>query len=270
MADMNDDSEFQTALEQVLRPLARAMVNQSVTIAQATELLKKAYVSAVLEVEPDGPTDSRISVLTGLHRKDVKRLRSSDPRPPRRPMLNASALVIAVWSTASEFTDEDGTPLPLERAGEPGFDDLVKKARIDVPASTLLKALLEQDLVSQPQEKSPYVLNRRDLAGSDDLSIKLMAFEKNLSAHLEVVADNLASHPAPHFERGAHFNQLSQSSIDKLEQEARLRLQQVMIDLNNMALQLQDEDGDPDAEGRFSIGAFIRGYSDKKRSPDDA
>ncbi len=266
---MNDDSDFQTALEQVLQPLARAMVNQSTTIAQATELLKKAYVSAVLEVEPEDPTDSRISVLTGLHRKDVKRLRASDPRPPRRPMLNASALVIAVWSTAPEFTDDAGAPLALDRKEKPSFDDLVKKARIDVPSTTLLTALLEQNLITQEEPDGPYALTRGDTTGSEDLSLKIMAFEKNLSAHLEAVADNLASHPSPHFERGAHFNQLSEASVAKLEAEARVQLQKVMSDLNTMALQLQDDDNDPDAKGRFSLGAYIRGHSDKKRDQDD-
>ena len=266
----DDQSNFQTALAQVLRPLARSMVSQSVTIAQATELLKQAYVSAVLETETASPTDSRISVLTGLHRKDVKRLRASDPRPPRRPMLNASALAVAVWTMSPEFTDAKGKPLPLDRTGSPGFDDLVKKARIDLPASTLLAALQEQGMITQPKPDGPYVLARGDMSGSTDLDAKLMAFEKNIAAHLEASADNLGADPAPHFERAAHFNKLSDASVSKLETAARQKLHTVLVELNDMALDLQDEDQGKDAKGRFSVGGYVHGKPSKDEGHNDA
>jgi len=265
------DDRFRAALAQVLRPLARVMIGQSVPIAQATELLKQAYVSAALRIEEGNPTDSRISLLTGIHRKDVKRLRDTDPRPPRRPMLNATALVLAIWTTDPQFSDEDGTPLPLSREGDPSFDDLIKKARIDLPASTLLAALIEHGVVTQPDQDGPYQLVRSHLAGAQDDAAMMMAFEKNVATHLEATADNLSPKDAQHFERGAHFNQLSAASVARLEEEAGARLQEVLVDLNARALRLQEEDikAGAKASGRFSLGAYVYGQAPKDRGTKD-
>ena len=259
------DDRFQAALAQILQPLARAMIGQSIPIAQATEMLKQAYVTAALQAETDAATDSRISLLTGIHRKDVKRLRDSDPRPPRRPMLNAAALAVGVWSSDPKFRDTSGKPLPLPRDGEISIDKLVKTARIDLPVSTVVQALLEQGVVTQTDEQAPFVLAEPHLTGDHSKKAKMMAFEKNLTAHLNAAADNLGAESSPHFERGAHFNQLSDASIAKLEDEAQSRLQELLIELNALALTLQDRDEaeQNEAQGRFSVGAYILGTPPK-------
>ncbi len=254
---MDDDSNFEKALAQVMRPMARAMIAQSVPMAQATEILKQAYVSAAIASEPSAKaTDSRISLLTGIHRKDVKRLRGTDPRPPKRPMLNACVLAVAVWSTDKAFVDADGKPRALLR---PDLDELVKKARIDVPVSTLVTALMERGMTTQSDPDGPLELITGGAVGSRDERTQIISFEKNISAHLEAAVDNLTAKGAPpHFERAAHFNQLSTASLAKLKHEARARLQTVLVELNEMALALQDEDLDKDETGRFTIGGYVQ------------
>ena len=250
------DTSFEQALERVALPLARVMTHHGVTIAQATEILKQAYVSAALGVAGASATDSRISLLTGIHRKDVKRLRESDPRPPRRPMLNAVALGVAIWSTHPEFRTKDGTPTLLSRTGSPSIDDLVKTARIDLPTSTLIEALKEQGLI---EGDDPFALTHGTTSRAEGRDLMIMAFEKNLRAHLSAVADNLTAEPdAKQFERAAHFNQLSAASIEKLEEEAEQKLGEVLLHLNQMALALQDEDASSsEAMGRFSVGGYL-------------
>lgn len=255
---MNDDTTaLEAAFLAALTPLARVLIAQSMPVAQATELLKRAYLSAALEAEGKAPSDSRVSLQTGLHRKDVKRLRSEYPRPPRRPMLNATALVVAVWSTNRIFLDANGAPKPLLRGGEDGFDALVRAARIDLPPSTVLTSLLEQGLAQQADQAAEITLVRSDLSPSEDQLAKLYAFHKNASAHLEAIADNLQVQTAAHYERGAHFNQLSSASVEKLEQEAARRLHKLLVDLNKMALSLQDQDAPKSEDGRFSVGAYV-------------
>lgn len=268
MAD-EDNKNFESALAQVMRPLARSMIGQGVTIAQATEIMKQAYVSAALEVETGTPTDSRISLLTGIHRKDVKRLRESDPRPPRRPMQNAAAVAVSVWRNDPDFLDADGNPLALSRSGEPGFDELIKQARIDLPASVVLDALKEQGLMTEAGGSGLYKLTSNDFTTAKDLAAKVMAFEKNLSSHLEAAADNLVSKEGVHFERAAHFNQLSEASIAKLEREASQKLQSVLVEINTLAMKLQDEDALTDHNGRFSVGGYSRGKANKHGGQSD-
>ena len=68
-----------SALRRVMRPLVRLMLRKGVTYTMFADLLKEVFVDvAHREFRLDGtvPTDSRISLLTGVHRKDVRRLRS--------------------------------------------------------------------------------------------------------------------------------------------------------------------------------------------------
>ena len=251
----------------VFRPLARVLIGRGITIAQITELMKTAYVNAAKDLNSTEKslTDSRISLLTGLHRKDVKRLRAVDPRPPKRPMQNASALLIAVWATDRDFLTENHKPRSLARmgsVGELGFDDLVKRARIDLPAATLVTELLEQSVIEEDSATERLILTATSFVGNVSMDAKVNAFEKNLGAHFDVAADNLLNRQSDgaEFERAAHFNQLSASSVAELEKRAAEMLQEVLEALNAQALDLQDRDaeGDDPANGEFSVGGYVR------------
>src|SRR6478609_12063294 len=68
-----------SALRRLLRPIIRLAIHYGLTFPSLAELLKSVYVEvADEEFQIDGKvqTDSRVSMLTGVHRKDVKRLRS--------------------------------------------------------------------------------------------------------------------------------------------------------------------------------------------------
>ena len=63
------------AIRGVLKPLVRFMLSQGLTYTILIDLLKSIYVEVALKeftLEKKRQTDSRISLLTGVHRKDVK------------------------------------------------------------------------------------------------------------------------------------------------------------------------------------------------------
>ncbi|MEZ0198432.1 DUF6502 family protein, partial [Pseudomonas qingdaonensis] len=68
-----------SALRRVMRPLVRLMLRKGVTYTMFTDLLKEVFVDVAhreFRLNDTAPTDSRISLLTGVHRKDVRRLRN--------------------------------------------------------------------------------------------------------------------------------------------------------------------------------------------------
>ena len=68
------------ALAQVLRPLARLMIGHGLQLMPMMELLKKALVEeaqASFGLSDKANSDTRVALLTGVHRKDVKRLRET-------------------------------------------------------------------------------------------------------------------------------------------------------------------------------------------------
>ena len=95
------------AIRKLLRPLVRLMLTFQITYPFVINLLKAIYVEVAEEefkVAGKRPSDSRINLLTGVHRKDVKRLRTEtddELRMPRNmPMLLNSITMLPCTSTA--------------------------------------------------------------------------------------------------------------------------------------------------------------------------
>ena len=66
------------ALRHALRPLVRLMIAGGVTLPALIEMLKGLLVDVAdkeFGLAGKAPTDSRVSLVTGVHRKDVSRLR---------------------------------------------------------------------------------------------------------------------------------------------------------------------------------------------------
>ena len=66
------------ALRHLLRPLVRLLLAHQITLPYLAGLLKSVYLEvgeAELSRGADPPSASQLSLLTGLHRKDIRRLR---------------------------------------------------------------------------------------------------------------------------------------------------------------------------------------------------
>lgn len=87
------------------------------------------------------PTNiSRVAVMTGLTRKDVKRLRDKISAGTQIDMTRVipPAEIIEKWHTDPEFVDATGRPKELNFDGsEPSFAGLVKKYGGDIPPGAM-------------------------------------------------------------------------------------------------------------------------------------
>ncbi len=264
---------FSQVLLSLMRPIARAMIGHGVTLNLAVETLKRALVEEASRTsgQSEKVTDSQISLLTGLHRKDVKRLRSENPEPIKRTVVNACALAIAHWTTERRFLDASGKPKPLHRDGGrrgADFDNLIRSAKIDLPPATVLDALKAQGAVSQDGETGPITLVSDAFIGGPDSEELLLAFEKNLRVHLDIATANLLSKgESLQFERAGHYNLLTPDAVDELERKARGLAMKMLTELNRLALEKQRQaSGDQSADRRFAVGAYI--LADTDRSSD--
>ncbi|MCP4305610.1 MAG: hypothetical protein GY788_12190 [bacterium] len=261
---------FRQVVLSLLRPLARAMIAHGVTLNMATEALKRALVDEAVKnsEEPDSVSDSQVSLLTGLHRKDVKRLRQENPAPLKRPVLNACALAIGQWTTQKRFLDGAGKPRRLRRAASgrrPGFDELIRSAKIDLPPATVLEALKTHRAVTQDTDDGPITLVQEVFTGGARSEELLQSYEKNLRAHLDGATGNLLSDEGKRqFDRAGHYNRLPPAAVDELEEKARALAMEMLTKMNKLALEKQDEaEGDKTANQRFTVGAYVLGQTDK-------
>ena len=199
-------------LDALLSPFARLMVALGVPFPDLAERLKGHYVDAASRLSEAKPTDSRVSVLTGLQRRDVARLRDFEPREPRLTHLSR---LVALWVSDPNY---QGRALP--RSGDaPSFEALAWDVRRDVHPRTLLDALLAAGTVGVDGERVVLkATSYQPLAGSED---QLAYLARNMGDHLQAATVNVTSEYAPYFERAAHFSGLSQAQVSELETQFR-------------------------------------------------
>lgn len=123
------------ALLQVLEPLSRWLLEAGMGVGDVLPLLKIAYVRAAREraresgAEHTKPNVSRISLITGLTRREVAHILESDASTPipDRGRQRAERVLSGWWNDA-EFQDSSGQPAVLSVRGAKGsFAALVER-----------------------------------------------------------------------------------------------------------------------------------------------
>ena len=260
------------ALRALLRPLVGMLIAKGVTLPYVTEVLKAVYVDVAGDDPGDGsgpPTQSRISVITGVHRKDVRRLQSSGDAvvaPARATSLGSR--LIGLWVGAEDFLDENGQPRPLYRSsasGTPSFEGLVRRISSDVRPRSILDEWHRLGLIEIDQEEF-IRLNVRAFVPADDFDDTAYFYARNLRDHIAAASQNLLRAGPPFFERAVFYDGLSAESIAALELLCREKGEQAIVDINREALRLAEaDDARGGAGGRMTFGAFFFSEDDKGR-----
>jgi hypothetical protein len=144
----------------ILEPLVVLLMEHGVTYPQLAEVLKTVFIKiAEREFAADQRrlTDSKLAVTTGIHRKDIRRLREmmALPASQERAELPQSltAAVFTHWLTDPDYCDRNGQPKPLARHGaSPSFEALVRSISKDVHPRTVLNELARLEMVVEDDE----------------------------------------------------------------------------------------------------------------------
>jgi hypothetical protein len=260
-------------LTQVLRPLIRLLVRHHITFPYLSQMLKVLYLDVALKDFPapaNRQTDSRLSMLTGVHRKDVRKLReelaAEVPAPNRAASLGAQ--VVAAWLSLPDYVEDDGKPKALPRfasPGEPSFEELVANiSRGDVRARSLLDEWLRAGLVEMDAQERVH-LRQHAFVPAADFEQKVFFFARNNHDHLAASIHNLLDETPACFDRSVYYNNLSEESVAKLrallDEEGMALLKKV----NRKARELQRRDATRQAARyRFNLGIYL--YSEPQKA----
>jgi len=238
------------ALEKLLRPLVRLLLSYQITYPQLTAMLKSIYVDVAeqeFQVANKRQSDSRINLLTGIHRKDVKRLRA-EAHPAGLPPANVStgAQLIARWLGDSDFSDASGKPHPLsirpaDGSSESEFDRLVSKVvRQDIRPRVILDEWLRLGIAHL--EDDQVVLNTGAFTPEAGFEEKAFFFGKNLQDHIAAGTHNLLGHKPSYFDRSVYYDGLSKRAVDELGELANRLGMDALTAMNKAALAHQQRD----------------------------
>jgi len=264
-----------TAVRRLLRPLVKLLLHYSVQYPALASLLKLTYVEMATTMPVDGrpQTDSRVSLLTGIHRLDVKRLRheivSGNDGPPMSVSLGAQ--IVARWTAHNEYLDNKGRPLPLHRLASAGgamsFESLVRSVSKDIRPRVVLDEWLRLG-IAQIDNLDRVVLVTDAFVPSHGLDEKLFYLGKNVHDHLDTCAHNLTRPDTPpQLERSVYYDRLSKDSTLILSAYARQMSSQVMQAFSQKAMELQEHDlQDSNAHYRVTYGQYFHQASEQEEA----
>lgn len=145
------------AVLRLLRPLVRVLLRHGMAYGSFAELARRAYVEEGFEhIAQSGKraSVSSVSAITGLTRKETKRLAETSPEEfgASTERYNRAIRVVSGWVNDARFHDAAGEPaiLPMEGAEGEGvsFTALVKEFSGDIPPAAMLSVLQSASTVS--------------------------------------------------------------------------------------------------------------------------
>lgn len=262
--NFDEQSEaFLRVLPGLFRPLVHALIEQGVSAPQLTHLLKRVYIDVAdknFRVGTTRPTDSRISVMTGIHRRDIRQIRAELEDDPEEAASHISVMtsVLGHWLAHPDFTDQDGDPLPLSLLGSDkgSFAALVALTKTKLGTQAILNGLRRQGAV---QIEADHVrLVDPGPNGQIDTDQRVHFFEKNVGDHIAAALANLVTGDPPFLERAVYYNDLPPASVDTIEAEARDAADQLLRRLNKAANDAQrGHDRTDSRTERFRMGVYF-------------
>jgi hypothetical protein len=271
---MSEHDRTLAALRWLMRPIIRLLIARGVQLSAVNALLKQVYVDVAIDefrIDDKPPTDSRVSILTGVHRRDVRSIRTDGMPSSAPPAMSMSATVIGRWLGDPTCVDGDGQPKALHRLadnGSPSFEELFQGISKDVHPRTILDGMIDQKLVDWDQRNDVVRLKSKAFVPTADSEGLMRFFEMNLHDHLAAAVSNLVNdeNDRRFLERAVYYNQLETTSVDKIEGEARQLGERILSDMNSKALQLQQADADEGGETeRFRFGVFFYREEDRPK-----
>lgn len=270
------------ALRKVLRPLVRLMLSHGITYPYLSDLLKGLFVEVAdrefrLDAKP--PTDSRVSLISGVHRKDVSRLRQllQSEQVVEPSVVPRGAQLVAHWMSNPRYLLPDGQPRPLARlvseGGEHSFEALVTSVNSDIRSRVVLDEWLRLGVVHLDDD-GLVCLNAGAFVPTRGADEKAFYFGHNLHDHAAASVHNLLGGQPALLERSVHYSGLSEASVARLAELSAQWSMKALLAVNKAAMQAEAQDKalpPEQASQRFTLGAyFYTGPNDETPSPGDS
>jgi hypothetical protein len=252
------------AIVKLLRPLVRVLLRNGIPYGTFAELAKWVYVdvaSSELGIPGRKQTTSRIAVITGLSRKDVKQFRETEEPSDlgATERYNRAARVINGWLNDKCFTDDEGSPLDLPMEGDKlSFASLVKAHSGDIPSRAILDEMLRVGLVEIENDQVSLLAGGYIVRKGDADKISIMG--NDVSELISTIDHNMLSDPNSAFlQRKVMYDNIPEEFLDELKPQLFDKSKKFINSINKI-ISSCDRDTNADIKGtgkkKAGIGIF--------------
>ena len=251
------------AILRMLRPLVRLLLRHGISYGTFSDLAKWVYVDVAdkeFGVTGRKQTVSRVSVLTGLSRKEVSRIQSIDTPDDEAVVhqYNRAARVISGWLRDEQFNDANSEPAVLPLEGENSFAELVKAYSGDMPARAILDELVRVKAVEVEGEEVKLLTHA--YVPTEGEEEKLHILGTDVALLINTIDHNLEStEGVPHFQRKVAYDNLPEEVLPLLRNISREKGQAILEELDRHLVK-HDRDSNPEVTGsgrkRAGLGIY--------------
>lgn len=253
------------AVARLLRPLVRILLAHGMAFDAFTEVAKRVYVDVAMKefaIPGRKQTTSRVSVLTGLTRKEVQRLLigDADSETTVFERYHRAARVISGWVRDKKFRTARGAPQVLAfEGGSKSFTELVRRYSGDMPARAVLDELLRVGAVQRLARGRVRLIARAYVPRSSALD-KIGILGTDVADLIHTVDHNLdRGESDPRFQRKVMYDNLPADVIKEFRRLSAAEAQRLLERLDGW-LAGHDRDVRRDVKGAGRVRAGIGIY----------
>ena len=246
--------------------MVKIMIRCGIGYREFSEVAKTAFVDvATTEYGIRGrPTNmSRVAVMTGLTRKEIRRIRAAIDAGRSADDLKTTPLatVLRNWISNSDYIDESGNPIDLAFDGEePSFSALVRKYAGDVPPGAMRTELRRVGCVEETKQGTVRFVKRRVIPEGQEERL-ILALLHTAAPLLENVAFNMDLEDTVETwpQLNVYTRSLRKSDLPRIRRVTRDRFVEFVESFDDMFITyeaLHSNDSLSEEENLVSIGVF--------------
>lgn len=255
---------LEKAVATLIRPLARVLLRNGIAFSTFAEICKKVFVEVAHQefAEPGKqPTVTRVSAMTGLTRKETKRLLEIKDIHAigTGHRYNRAIRVISGWMNDPEFLNAEHQPacLPVEERNG-SFSALVKKYSGDMTTTAMLRLLEGAGNVEVKNQRA--CLLKHAYIPSNDASDKIRILGTDTFELMSCIDHNLTATPDDlYFQRKVSNHQVPTKAVPQFRALVNTRGQALLEEFDHWLSEQEKiaaHNSQQDAHCYVSLGIF--------------
>lgn len=256
------------SLSGAIKPIARFLLRAGIGFREFSDISKAAFVQVATEdygIRGRPTNVSRVAVMTGLTRKEVKRIRDLgfEQREGLIARRNPLSDLLHYWNTDPDYCDAEGKPIPLFLSGPTiSFSSLVRRCAGDIPPGAMRTELKRIGAILE-KEDGTLVVNTRQLLPDDADNRLLVGINYGLRTMASTIAVNgdsstVTTYPQKFIDSAL----IDPKKLPEIQQKLTDKIMKFAVEIDDFLSKIEEDSRHVEASDMASIGVGVYYYKE--------